>query len=132
TGRPEPKRPRSAVGRVSLPRRSPDRRYWFLISRVVRVALIPVPEAMKSGSMGYRACLLSLAASLTLCQEAMAVCGVPHPRLVCAEYFASPLIVEATLTQADALQDKDDPEGISAHVYTLTVTKVVRGKSTGT
>jgi len=62
----------------------------------------------------------------------MAFCRVPQPRLVCAEYFASQLVVEATLVQASVLHDKDDPQGISAHVYTLGVSRVVRGNIAGT
>ncbi len=48
---------------------------------------------------------------------AMGFCSVPQPRLVCAEYFASQLVVEATLVSVRTISDKDDPEGISAFVY---------------
>jgi hypothetical protein len=62
----------------------------------------------------------------------MAYCNVPQPRLVCAEYFASQMVVEATLIRVSSLHDKDDPEGISARVYTLRVNRIFRGKEAGT
>lgn len=62
----------------------------------------------------------------------MAFCQFPQPRLVCAEYFASQIVVKATLTQTDNLHDKDDPEGVSAYLYTLRVNDVLRGKIAGT
>ncbi len=61
----------------------------------------------------------------------MAFCLVPQPRLVCAEYFASPLVVEATLVRIRVLGHKADPESIIAHVYTLSVDRVLRGKIAG-
>jgi Carboxypeptidase regulatory-like domain len=57
----------------------------------------------------------------------MAFCDVPQPRLVCAEYFASQVVVEATLIQIQSVSDKDDPEGISAYVYTLQAGHLLRG-----
>jgi hypothetical protein len=62
---------------------------------------------------------------------AFAFCFVPQPRLTCAEYFASRLVVEATLVQTKIISDKGDPLGIEAHVYTLAVNKVMRGKAMG-
>ena len=50
---------------------------------------------------------------------------------MCAEYFRSHLVVNATLVQTTTLHDKDDPEGISAHIYTLQVNQVIRGSATG-
>lgn len=58
----------------------------------------------------------------------MAVCRVPQPRLVCAEYFASQVVTEATLVDRRIVSDKDDPAGISAYVYTLHAGSVLRGK----
>jgi len=78
--------------------------------------------------MRCRCCLLSMTVSLLLPLPAFSLCGAPQPRLVCAEYFASQLVVEATLVQTRTLHDKDDPEGISAWVYTLHVNRVLRGK----
>jgi hypothetical protein len=74
-----------------------------------------------------------LSASLTVISAplALAFCRVPQPRLTCAEYFASPLVVEATLVQTHVLGDKDDPLGISARVYSMTVDRVLRGKVEG-
>jgi hypothetical protein len=60
---------------------------------------------------------------------AMPVCNDPRPRLVCAEYFASQLVVEATLIQTRVLPDKHYPE---AYVYTLHVNRVLRGKIVAT
>src|SRR5580700_10014289 len=76
--------------------------------------------------------LLGIALSLLLPLPTMAFCKFPQPRLVCAEYFASSLVVEATLVQTDMQHDKDDPEGISAYVYTLRVNRTLRGKAVGT
>ena len=62
----------------------------------------------------------------------MSICSAPQPRLVCAEYFHSQLVVEATLVQTSELHDKDDPQGISAYAYTLRVNRALRGKMAGT
>jgi hypothetical protein len=62
---------------------------------------------------------------------AAAFCLVPQPRLVCAEYFASELVVEGKLVRTEVLRDPSDPQGILAHVYTLTVDKVLRGAVAG-
>jgi Carboxypeptidase regulatory-like domain len=73
-------------------------------------------------------CLLSMAVVLLLPLPGMSFCSVPRPRLVCAEYFASQFVVEATLLQTD----KDDPVYPSAFVYTLRVNQVLRGTISGT
>lgn len=62
----------------------------------------------------------------------MGLCSVPQPRLVCAEYFASTVVVEATLVDVRTISDKDDPEGISAFVYSLGAGQVFRGSMAGT
>jgi hypothetical protein len=74
-----------------------------------------------------------LSAGLTVLSTplALAFCHVPQPRLTCAEYFASQLVVEATLVQTHVLVDKDDPLGISARVYSMKVERVLRGKVEG-
>ncbi len=59
--------------------------------------------------------------------KAAAYCNVPQPRLICAEYFASQVVVEATLTQSRAIHDKNDPDGIAANVYTMNADQVLRG-----
>jgi len=62
----------------------------------------------------------------------MPFCRLPQPRLVRAEYFASQLVVEATLVETRALPNADDPLGISAYIYTLRVNRVLRGKTAAT
>ena len=58
---------------------------------------------------------------------AMGLCDVPQPRLVCAEYFASKVVVEASLAKVKSIYDKDDPQGVAAHVYSLHASQVIRG-----
>ncbi len=74
-----------------------------------------------------------LCATLTFLQAppAIAYCNVPQPRLTCAEYFASQLVVEAKLVQIRALPDREDSQAVLAHVYTLDVNRVIRGKIAG-
>jgi hypothetical protein len=50
---------------------------------------------------------------------------------VCAEFFASQLVVEATLVQAQEIRGRDDSETSSAAVYTMGVDTVLRGKVSG-
>jgi len=57
----------------------------------------------------------------------MGVCSVPQPRLVCAEYFASEVVAEATLVKIGTIRDKEDPEGVLAYVYSLRADRVIRG-----
>jgi hypothetical protein len=75
---------------------------------------------------------LLLVLALLLPKPMLAFCEVPNPRLVCAEYFASTLVVEAALVQTTGLHDKDDPDGISAYVYTLRVSQTLRGNAVKT
>ena len=65
---------------------------------------------------------------LLIAGQAMAVCLVPQPRLVCAEYFASQVVARATLVKINAIGDQADPVGIAAHVYTLRADHVIRGR----
>jgi hypothetical protein len=58
---------------------------------------------------------------------AMGFCSVPQPRLVCAEYFASQVVVQATLVSVRTISHKDDPKGIAAFVYSLRAGRVLRG-----
>jgi Carboxypeptidase regulatory-like domain len=81
--------------------------------------------------MKLRFWLLGVAVALSLPTQAAAFCFLPQPRLVCAEYFASSLVVEATLVQTRELHDKDDPEGISAYLYTMRVNRALRGSAVG-
>jgi hypothetical protein len=76
--------------------------------------------------------LLSTAITLLLPLPAMCFCREPQPRLVCAEYFSSQLVVKATLLSTKTLPDKDDSKFILAYEYTLRVNQSLRGKRTGT
>jgi hypothetical protein len=60
---------------------------------------------------------------------ALPFCRLSQPRLVCAEYFASELVLKATLLQTSAIPDKDDPESNAAYIYTLRVDQLFRGKT---
>jgi hypothetical protein len=62
---------------------------------------------------------------ILLAGPAMAVCSVPQPRLVCAEYFASKVVVEATLVKVRTIGDED------AYVYSLRVDRTIRGHIPG-
>jgi len=61
----------------------------------------------------------------------MGFCNVPQPRLVCAEYFASEVVVEATLVKTRTIIDKDDPDGIQAFAFSLRTDRVLRGQING-
>ena len=71
--------------------------------------------------------LLLAIAVLLFASPAMGLCDVPQPRLVCAEYFASKVVVEATLVKVSSIHDSDDPEGVAAYVYSLNANRVIRG-----
>ena len=75
--------------------------------------------------------LLLTIAVLLFASPAMGFCLVPQPRLVCAEYFASKVVVEATLLKVRSIHDKDDPEGVAAYVYRLDANRVIRGHIDG-
>lgn len=75
--------------------------------------------------------LLFTVGALLSAVPAMGFCSVPQPRLVCAEYFASQVVVEATLVNVRTISDKDDPECISAYVYSLRAGQVFRGNIAG-
>jgi hypothetical protein len=66
---------------------------------------------------------------LLLGPQSIAVCSVPQPRLVCAEYFASNVVVEATLVRTRVIHEKDHPEFVLAHVYSLRVNQILRGET---
>jgi hypothetical protein len=69
-------------------------------------------------------------AALLLAAPAKGLCNVPSPRLVCAEYFASKVVVEATLVKVRSVRAKDDPEGVLAYIYTLKANRLIRGQIT--
>src|SRR6266853_29966 len=64
---------------------------------------------------------------LLFASPAMGLCDVPQPRLVCAEYFASEVVVEATLAKVRSIHDRDDPEGVAAYQYSFHANLVIRG-----
>src|SRR5262249_45044028 len=69
-----------------------------------------------------------LAILLLFCTpSAKGMCQVPQPRLVCAEYFASKVVVEATLTRIKTIREESDPEGAIAHEYRLETKQKFRG-----
>lgn len=69
--------------------------------------------------------LLGIVALLTA-GPAMGVCSVPQPRLVCAEYFASSVVVEATLVKVRTIRDPED-QTPDAYFYSLHADRVIRG-----
>jgi Carboxypeptidase regulatory-like domain len=72
---------------------------------------------------------LSLASGLAvLAALSWSYCRVPQPRLVCAEYAHSQAVVIAKLTAVRRAVDKNDPDGIDGHFYTLVAREVLRGK----
>ena len=83
--------------------------------------------------------LLCMAVALFLPLPAMSFCQDPQPRLVCGEYFASQVVIEATLLKTVALGDVHNnpdgkypvPEFPDAYVYMLRVNSVLRGKVVG-
>lgn len=75
--------------------------------------------------------LLLAIAVLLFASPTMGLCNVPQPRLVCAEYFASKVVVEATLVKVSSIYDKDDREGVAAYEYGLHANKVIRGHIDG-
>src|SRR5208282_2966131 len=74
--------------------------------------------------MKCRLLLLGITAILSA-RPAMGVCSGPHPRLVCAEYFASKAVVEATLVKVRTIGDED------AYVYSLRADRTIRGHIAG-
>jgi hypothetical protein len=73
-----------------------------------------------------RLILLFAALGLAMPRSAAAFCDAPQPRLACAEYFSSPLIVEATLVRSS--HEAGTAEKLDAHIYSLRVSRVLRGK----
>jgi hypothetical protein len=81
-------------------------------------------------------CLLCVSVALFLPLPAMSICQVPQPRLVRAEYFASPLVIEGTLTRTsddESEKDKNAHPDLPppAYIYSLRVNRVLRGKAAG-
>jgi hypothetical protein len=65
--------------------------------------------------------------ALLCAAPAPSACNVPSPRLVCAEYFASKVVVEATLVKVRDFHGNADPENVLARVYTLRTNRLLRG-----
>lgn len=83
--------------------------------------------------MRYTSWFVCAVAVLLLPIPAKAFCNEPRPRLVCAEFFANELVVEATLTKIATVPENATPEeGIDAYVYTLRVNHSLRGAANGT
>ena len=68
---------------------------------------------------------LSLLLTLLFATPAMAVCAVPQPRLVCAEYFDSQVVGIAKLIRTTHVMPKNETDG---YVYTMRMQKILRGK----
>jgi Carboxypeptidase regulatory-like domain len=75
-------------------------------------------------------CLLLAVVMLLGSGPALGMCSVPQPRLICAEYFASEVVSEATLVKIRTIRDRQDPEGVLAYTYTLHADRVIRGRIT--
>ena len=61
-----------------------------------------------------------------LVSQAAAVCNVPRPRLVCAEYFQSRAVVIARLDGVTPV--KDDYDAVTGTYYSMTVEQSLRGQ----
>jgi hypothetical protein len=58
--------------------------------------------------------------------QAGALCNVPRPRLVCAEYFQSKAVVIATLAGVTPIRDSYDD--VTGTYYSMTVERALRGQ----
>ncbi len=56
-----------------------------------------------------------------------ALCNVPRPRLICAEYFHSPAVVIAKLAGITTV--KDDYDDVTGTYYSMTIEQKLRGKA---
>jgi len=72
-----------------------------------------------------RRIVISLILALLLPAYAYPFCLAPGPRLVCAEYFKSKVVVRAKLVRQKAIVDKDG--GIAANVYYMRTEEILRG-----
>jgi hypothetical protein len=61
-----------------------------------------------------------------LASQAGAVCNVPRPRLICAEYFQSKAVVIARLNGVSPV--KDDYDDLTGTYYSVTVEQLLRGQ----
>jgi len=74
-----------------------------------------------------RAAAILLISNLLFLSEGLSVCSQPQPRLVCAEYFASDLVVEGSLVRTQPVYDKRERSYRVANIYTVRVSHVFRG-----
>jgi len=81
--------------------------------------------------MNMRLWLGSAGVVLLSALPAMPFCLAPQPRLVCAEYFRSTLVVTATLITTTPIPE-DEPDSPYARVYALRVNRTLRGKAPAT
>ena len=68
---------------------------------------------------------VALALSAILSTSAWSLCGEPRPRLVCAEYFQSNVVVSAQLLRTQPVIDKDG--FVSANIYHMKTLHALRG-----
>lgn len=105
-------------------------------TRLFAIFLSPISpaELLDSDNMAClpmkssRNSLLLTVVLLLFVPPARGLCNDPRPRMVCAEYFASKVVVEGTLVKVRSVHDRDDPEGVAAYVYTLNTNRVIRGQ----
>jgi len=74
-----------------------------------------------------RAAAILLISNLLFLSEGLSVCSQPQPRLVCAEYFASDLVVEGSLVRTQTVYDKRERSYRVANIYTVRVSHIFRG-----
>ncbi len=65
-----------------------------------------------------------LCSVVILSTTTLAVCRAPEPRLVCAEFFDSQVVVEAKLVRSTYVPSADDAD---AHIYEMQTEKVLHG-----
>jgi hypothetical protein len=72
-------------------------------------------------------CVLLLPFALVLVPQARPFCFYPQPRRVCAEYYATTVVVEARLLRATVNRDKQYPAGILSRNYQMSTSLILRG-----
>jgi hypothetical protein len=68
--------------------------------------------------------IAALIFELSLVTSALAVCSAPQPRLVCAEYFSSQVVIQAKLVRSKYVAPSNDVDG---HLHQMQTEKVLRG-----
>jgi hypothetical protein len=72
-------------------------------------------------------CAVLLCLPLCFAPPAEPLCSAPLPRLVCAEYYAATIVVEARLVRKTPNRDKDIPTGILSWDYQMSTELTLRG-----